>query len=60
MRRKNKLSGMEILIRTLIIVVFCASILLTVGLLMELNRTRREIDELKEKIEQYEELGAAE
>ncbi len=55
-----KLSGLEIVIRALILVVFCASLALTVGLLMELNRTRREIDDLKERIEQYEQLGESE
>lgn len=46
---------MELLIRALVVVVFCAAVALTVGLLMELNQTRSEIEELQKEKERLEE-----
>ena len=63
MKQRKKLGTMELLIRALVVIVFCAAVALTVGLLMELNQTRREIEALqkeKERLEQALEDGAEE
>lgn len=54
MADKRKLPVLELLIRILIVVVACTSIVLTVGLFMELKNTKREIKELEQQIEQIE------
>ena len=55
MKQRKKLGTMELLIRALVVVVFCAAVALTVGLLMELNQTRSEIEELQKEKERLEE-----
>ena len=55
---RKKLPVGELVIRVLIILVVCVSILLSVGLFMELRNTRMEIDDLKAQIERYEESAA--
>lgn len=54
MAGKKKMPVLELVIRILIVVVACTSIVLTVGLLMELKNTKREIAELEQQIEQIE------
>ena len=53
--KRKKLPTSELVIRVLIILVVCVSILLSAGLFMELRNTRMEINDLKEQIERYEE-----
>lgn len=53
--KRKKLPTSELVIRVLIILVVCVSILLSVGLFMELRNTRMEINDLKEQVERYEE-----
>ncbi len=57
MAGKRKLPVLEIVIRALIVVVACTSIVLTIGLLMELKNTKREIKELEQQIEQITETN---
>ena len=54
-KKRKKLPTSELVIRVLIILVVCVSILLSVGLFMELRNTRMEINDLKEQVERYEE-----
>ena len=53
--KRKKLPTSELVIRVLIILVVCVSILLSAGLFMELRNTRMEINDLKEQVERYEE-----
>ena len=57
MAGKRKLPVLEVVIRALIVVVACTSIVLTIGLLMELKNTKREIKELEQQIEQITEVN---
>lgn len=60
-KQNKKISPMELLIRALIVIIFCASVALTVGLLMDVNQKRREIEELKKEKEALEQaLGESE
>lgn len=54
MAGRKRTSVLELVIRILIVVLACTSIVMTVGLLMELKNTKREIAELEQQIEQLE------
>ena len=54
MAGRKRISVLELVIRILIVVLACTSIVMTIGVLMENKNYRREIDELKQQIEQIE------
>ena len=54
MAGRKRTSVLELVIRILIVVLACTSIVMTIGVLMENKNYRREIDELKQQIEQIE------